>query len=398
VAQPDPPAADLAEPALPETDLAEAVAGLERGRDAGWHLGAQLYVSLRGDVLVDTAIGEAVPGRKLRIDDIMLWYSSGKPWTTVAVLRLWEQGRLGLDDLVGDHLDGWGNGKERATIRHVLTHTGGFPLVSDPTYDADVTYAEALAVAVDAPAQWEPGTLAGYHPASGWRVLGAIVEQVDGRPIDQYVREEIAKPLGLDDCYLGIPLDTQREYGDRIAPVHWTGHRYPSLVEGGIQMVPWRIDEVHNQPWHMAKVEPGGGMRGPARQLGRFYESLLGQGDAPPVLEPRTVEAMTAVHRYGLRDATFGNMIPWGLGMQIEFSGGPGRRAFGHGGMASSRGLADPELGLVIVMVANGLAGYFEAEQRVLEVTDAVYSALGDDAARVRRPTGSVQQALGFST
>jgi CubicO group peptidase (beta-lactamase class C family) len=104
------------------------------------------------------------------------------------------------------------------------------------------------------------------------------------------------------------------------------------------------------------------------------------------------------VHRYGLRDATFGNMIPWGLGMQIEFSGGPGRRAFGHGGMASSRGLADPELGLVIVMVANGLAGYFEAEQRVLEVTDAVYSALGDDAARVRRPTGSVQQALGFST
>jgi CubicO group peptidase (beta-lactamase class C family) len=397
VAQPDPPAADLAEPALPETDLAEAVAGLERGRDAGWHLGAQLYVSLRGDVLVDTAIGEAVPGRKLRIDDIMLWYSSGKPWTTVAVLRLWEQGRLGLDDLVGDHLDGWGNGKERATIRHVLTHTGGFPLVSDPTYDADVTYAEALAVAVDAPAQWEPGTLAGYHPASGWRVLGAIVEQVDGRPIDQYVREEIAKPLGLDDCYLGIPLDTQREYGDRIAPVHWTGHRYPSLVEGGIQMVPWRIDEVHNEPWHVAKVEPGGGMRGPARELGRFYESLIGQGDAPPVLEPQTVEAMTAVHRYGLRDATFGNMIPWGLGVQIEFSGGPGRRAFGHGGMASSRGLADPELGLVIVIVANGLAGYFEAEQRVLDVTDAVYSALGDDAARVRRPTGSVQQALGFS-
>ena len=395
---PDPSEPELPEPELPEPELADAVAGLERGRDAGWHLGAQLYVSLRGDVLVDTAIGDAVPGRPLRVDDLMLWYSSGKPWTTVAVLRLWEQGRLGLDDRVGDHLDGWGNGKERATVRHVLTHTGGFPLVRDPTYDADVAYAEALAVAVDAPAQWEPGTMAGYHPASGWRVLGAIVEQVDGRPIDQYVREEIAKPLGLDDCYLGIPLDTQREYGDRIAPVHWTGHRYPSLVEGGIQMVPWRIDEVHNEPWHVAKVEPGGGMRGPARELGRFYESLIGQGDAPPVLEPQTVEAMAAVHRYGLRDATFGNMIPWGLGVQIEFSGGPGRRAFGHGGMASSRGLADPELGLVIVIVANGLAGYFEAEQRVLDVTDAVYSALGEDAARVRRPTGSVQQALGFST
>ena len=46
----------------------------------------------------------------------------------------------------------------------------------------------------------------------------------------------------------------------------------------------------------------------------------------------------------------------------------------------------DPDLGLVMVVIANGLAGYFEAEQRNLELTDAVYSALGEDAARVRRP------------
>ncbi len=366
-------------------DLSEVVAGLERGREAGWHLGAQLYVSRGGDVLADVAIGDAVPGRPLRVDDVMLWYSSGKPWTTVAVLQLWEQGRLGLDDLVADHLDGWGNGKERATIRHVLTHTGGFPLLGDPTYDADVSYAEALAAVVESPAMWEPGTKAGYHAASGWRVLGGIVEQVDGRPIDVYLREEVAKPLGLDDCHLGVPLDVQREYGDRLAPVHWTGHRMPKLVDGALEMVPYRVDEIHNEPWHVAKVEPGGGMRGPARQLGRFYEALLGVGDAPRVLDERTVEVMSAVHRYGVRDVTFGNKIAWGLGVQVEFSGNPGRRAYGHGGMASSRGFADPDLGLVVVVVTNGLAGYFEAEQRLADVTDAVYTALGDDAARVRR-------------
>jgi CubicO group peptidase (beta-lactamase class C family) len=383
-------------PDLSAPDLSGAVDSLERGREQGWHLGAQLYVSLHGEALLDTAIGDAVPGRALRVDDLMLWYSSGKPWTTVAVLRLWAQGLLGLDDLVADYVDGWGNGKERATIRHVLTHTGGFPIPSDPMYDADVTFAESLASVVESSASWEPGTKAGYHPSSGWRVLGAIVERVDGRPIDQYVREEIAKPLGLDDCYLGIPLDVQGEYGDRIAPVHWTGHRFPTLVDGGIEMLPYRIDEVHNEPWFVAKVEPGGGMRGPARQLGRFYESLLGHG--PAVLDPRTVDTMIAVHRWGLPDAILGNLIPWGLGVQVEFSGGPGRRAFGHGGMASSRGLADPDLGLVMVMVANGLAGYFDAERRLLEVTDAVYSALGEDAARVRRPTGSVKQGLGLST
>ena len=68
---------------------------------------------------------------------------------------------------------------------------------------------------------------------------------------------------------------------------------------------------------------------------------------------------------------------PWGLGVGVDFSGGTGRRAFGHGGMASSRAFADPECGLVMVIVANGLAGFFAAEQRLFEVTDAVYRALG---------------------
>jgi CubicO group peptidase (beta-lactamase class C family) len=387
-------ARDLA-PDVPP-DLTPVLDRLEAGRAAGWHQGAQVYVSRHGEVLLDTAIGESAPGRELRVDDLMLWYSSGKPLTTVAVLQLWEQGRLGLDDLVADHVDGWGNGKERATIRHLLTHTGGFPMAGDPTFDVDMSLDEAVAVTAGWPAAWEPGTKAGYHPASGWRVLGAIVERIDGRRVDRYVHDEIVMPLGLADCSLGIPVDVQARYGDRVVPVHWTGHRYPSLVEGGIQMLPYRIDRVHNEPWHIAKVEPGAAMRGPARGLGRFYESLLGHG--PSVLEPRTVEMMRAVHRWGLRDATFGTDGPWGLGVAVDFSGGTGWRAFGHGGMASSRAIADPELGLVIVVVANGLANYFDAEQRVLEVTDAVYSAFGDEFASRRRPLGSVKQALGFST
>jgi CubicO group peptidase (beta-lactamase class C family) len=378
-------------------DLAPVVERLEAGRAAGWHLGAQIYVSQHGEVLLDTAIGESVPGRALAEDDLMLWYSSGKPWTTVAVLQLWEQGRIGLDDLVADYVDHWGNGKEAATLRQVLTHTAGFPMPGDPTYDADCTFAEALAVTAEWPASWQPGTKAGYHPASGWRVLGAVVERVDGRRIDRYLREEVATPLGLDDCHLGIPLDLQVRYGDRIAPVHWTGHRIPALVEGGIEMAAWRIDEVHNEPWHIAKVEPGGGMRGPARQLGRFYEALLGYRPTS-VLDPHTVETMRAVHRWGMRDATFQTLTPWGLGVAVDFSGGVGWRAFGHGGMASSRGIADPDLGLVMVMVANGLAGYFDAEQRVLEVTDAVYSAFGDAWMPHRRPRESVTKSLGFST
>lgn len=374
----------------PVLDLLEA----QRGDD--WHYGAQIYVSRHGEVLLDTAIGESADGRDLRTDDLMLWYSSGKPWTAVAVLQLWERGLLGLDDRVGDHLDGWGNGKERATIRHVLTHTGGFPMFGDPTYDADVTFDEALAATVATTAVWEPGTMAGYHPASGWRVLGGIIEAVDGRRIDRYLREEIAEPLGLADCHLGLDADQQRAYGDRVVPVHWTGHRMPKVVDGALQMVPYEIDKIHNEPWHIAKVEPGGGMRGPANQLGRFYESLLGHG--PQLLDPRTVELMGAVHRWGVKDRTFGIKIPWGLGVQVDFTGGTGRRAFGHGGMASSRGLADPEVGLVMVLIANGLAGLLENERRNLDVTDAVYTAFGDEIAPLRRSAAKSREVLGFSS
>jgi CubicO group peptidase (beta-lactamase class C family) len=177
----------------------------------------------------------------------------------------------------------------------------------------------------------------------------------------------------------------------------WAGHRFPSVDEDGrLYMAPYYIDRVHNDSWHVAKIEPAGGMRGPAHDLGRFYESLLGYG--PAILDPRSVETMRAVHRWGVKDRTFGTSTPWGLGVQVDFSGGTTRRAFGHVGMASSRGLADPECGLVLAVVANGLAGYLDAEQRMLEITDAVYTALGDEVAPLRRTVKSPAQAVGLST
>lgn len=370
---------------------------LERQRADGWHDGAQCYVSLRGEVLLDAAVGETIPGRALQIDDVMLLYSAGKSATVVAILQLWEQGLLQLDDLVADYIDGWGGGKERCTIRHVLTHTGGFPNAGTKIFDADLSYAEEVAHIAAWRAEWAPGTAAAYHPSSGWKVLGAIVEAVDGRPIDRYLRDQVFAPLGMVDSYLGIPVDDQRALGDRIAPVFWRGHMLPTVRDdGSFSMAPYRIDEIHNQPWHIAKVEPGGGMRAPARELGWFYESLLGLRS--PILEPRTVEVMGSVHRYGVKDRLFRRNIPWGLGVQVAFTGGTGQRAFGHGGMASSRALADPEFGLVMVVVTNGLADFLAAEQRLFQVTDAVYSALGDDVARTRRRAVPIEEIYGFST
>jgi CubicO group peptidase (beta-lactamase class C family) len=376
--------------------FADVIETLERQRTEGLHDGAQVYVSRYGEPLLDLAIGESAPGRALERDDVMLWYSSGKPVTTAAVLQLWERGQLGLDDLVADYIDGWGAGKERVTIRHVLIHTGGFTMAGrGELFDQDVSYAEAVARIAAHPAEWEPGAKAGYHPSSGWKILGAIVEAVDGRPIDRYAADEVLTPAGIKQSRLGVPVEEQKALGDRLAPVHWKGHALAFQDESGLRMVPYHIEEIHNLPWHVAKVEPGGGMRGPARELGKFYESLLGFG--PPVLEPRTVEVMGAVHRYGIPDVIFGGQkTPWGLGVQVAsgMSGGLGRRAFGHGGMASSRGIADPDAGLVAVLVTNGLPDPYRNEQRMFGFFDGVYSALGDEVAHLRLPARSMSDVL----
>ena len=78
-----------------------------------------------------------------------------------------------------------------------------------------------------------------------------------------------------------------------------------------------------------------------------------------------------------MADRIFLSSPPWGLGVQVAggMSGAIGYRAFGHSGMASSRGLCDPVEGLVMAFVCNGLAGPLDHERRMTDVTNAVYAA-----------------------
>lgn len=351
----------------------DVVGLIERQREEGLHPGAQLYVSLGGEVVCDVAVGDARPGTALRPDDIMMWYSSTKPLTSVAVVQLIERGDLGLDDPVGRFVASWGAGKQGCTVRHLLTHMGGFARAE--TFDDDITWDEAIARIAAHPADYEPGRWAGYHATSGWKILGEIVRVVDGRPIQDYLREEVMAPAGMTDAWLGVPLADQERLGQRLVPVHWTGHMMPVMEDGAVCMRPYHIENIHDQPWHRAKVEPGAGGRGPARDLGRFYEALLADDGARLFRRPESVSLLSACHRSGVPDRIFVSTPPWGLGVQIagSLSGTVGYRAFGHGGMASSRGICDPVEGLVLALVCNGLPGPMENERRMAEVTNAVY-------------------------
>src|SRR5262249_8754997 len=142
--------------------------------------------------------------------------------------------------------------------------------------------ADNLARIYRAPLEYVPGTRAGYHPAAGMSLLGEIVARASGAPFDQYVRDEIFLPLGIVDCWVGMPPDRYEAYGVRIGIMHVTASGTPEVLAG--------IDTARVT----ASPMPGGNGRGPMNQLGRFYEMLLGRGTRAGVriLSPVTVAAI----------------------------------------------------------------------------------------------------------
>ena len=80
--------------------LARAAKVIESGIERGLHLGAQLYVSQDGRRVADLAFGLAREGVAMTPDTIMLWMSSTKPITALAIVQVWERGKIALDDRV----------------------------------------------------------------------------------------------------------------------------------------------------------------------------------------------------------------------------------------------------------------------------------------------------------
>ena len=218
----------------PGETLPRTVEVIERGMADGLHIGAQLYVSRDGTTVADFGIGEARPGVSMDAGSMMIWWSATKPSVAVAIGQLWERGKVDIEAPVIDYIPEFAaNRKHAVTVRHVLTHTGGFRL-ADGGDAFRKTWDQVIARISGAKLEdgWTPGAKAGYHPTSGWFILGEIVRRVDGRPFERYVRDEIFLPLGMNDCWVGMPPERYREYGDRIGVMHDTTGESAQPVRG----------------------------------------------------------------------------------------------------------------------------------------------------------------------
>lgn len=358
---------------------------LSAGIAQGLHLGAQACVMQDGEVVADMAVGEAAPGVPMRPETLMLWMSAGKPVTAMAVAMLAQEGRLDLDAKVADWLPAFAQGgKDAITVRHLLTHTGGFRSARFK-YPQD-SWEQVIEVICATPLEpnWQVGVSAGYHPQTSWFILGEMVRRASGMEIADFMRSHLLDPLGMPDAWLGVSGRTYDAYA----------------AEGLIAAMPTTAISMLRPTGDtgtardcMVVPRPGGNFLCPANQFVAFYEMLRQGGLAKSgrrLLDQATVRDFTRKHRIGAYDQTFRRIVDFGLGFVCdskahlaagedpdEIPYGYGRHAsaqtFGHSGYQSSAAFCDPERGLVAALCFNGYAGEKGHLDRVKPVLNAIY-------------------------
>ncbi|WP_189543428.1 serine hydrolase domain-containing protein [Streptomyces gelaticus] len=277
--------------------------------DATGTPGAALAVIEGGRFVHQRGFGEDGRGRAVTPDTPFLWGSVSKPVTGLAVMQLVEAGRVNLDEPVRTYLPRFRladpDMSDRITVRHLLTNTSGIPAsasgeIGDRYDNAPGALADSVRdlarIAPTAP----PGESYAYSSA-GYAVLGALVEEVSGRPFGTYLHEKILDPLGMDHV-VATEQDFERE---RVTP----GHR-------SFFGVPVRFDA----PYDTAGV-PFGHVGGSLRDLTRFVRAELDGGrlDGRRVLSAKGTADTQRGH-------VAGSVGRYGLGWSVGTLKGTGER------------------------------------------------------------------------
>ncbi|MCX4406097.1 MULTISPECIES: serine hydrolase [unclassified Streptomyces] len=344
--------------------------------------GAQLHVIHDGSNLeMSVAMGEARPHVPFSRQSLVPWNCCAKPQGAVAAMQLVERGLLDLDAPVTDSLSWFAGGRrESITVRQLLTHTTAVPSGFDPFHGRLVVnraQRRELLQRVEPPVGERPGTRINYSAKWAWYLLAEIIEELDGRDYDQYVREEVLEPCGMTASRTFFSAEEYSEQAATLPVRYISGDGKPA------------------QPSYWFSTEracttslPGASHRGPMSDLGRLLSMLLhdGRSGGKQVLSPDSVAALTSRQRVGLTDR-YGN-ADWGLGVRVEsrhlgpsftqFSHYASARTFGHYGLWTNVGFADPDAGgLIVALHFNGQTWHEEHMARMFRVNDAIYEDLG---------------------
>jgi CubicO group peptidase (beta-lactamase class C family) len=324
--------------------LAQAVqTAMERAIQRGVQPGGVVLIRHRGQQILHAAFGlsrkyEAIGQNTAdpiaaTTETLYDLASISKLYTTTCAMRLVEQGKLALDDPVARTLPAFAaNGKGAITLRQLLTHTSGLPDYLK-LWELEASPAARLERVLRTSPLSPPGTAFKYSDL-GLIVLGHLVAQVAGLPLERAVRDLVTQPLGLSSTLYRPPLELER----RIAPTEDETNVGRGMVWG----------EVHDEnAWSLGGVAGHAGLFSTAADLAAFAQVYLDGG--APLLRPDTVAEMTRNQ--------IGALESRGLGWELDADYYMGKLAssstYGHTGFTGTSLVVDPRRQLIVVLLAN---------------------------------------------
>ncbi|WP_329127937.1 serine hydrolase domain-containing protein [Streptomyces sp. NBC_01465] len=326
------------------------------------------------------------------VDTVQIVRSVTKGVAAAVPLLLHQRGQLDLDAPVSTYWPEFkAGGKERALVRHLLSHRAGVPVLDRPLTPQEARDGVSGPRAVAAQqALWEPGTDHGYHAHTYSWLVGELVRRVTGRGIGQWVAEEIARPLALD-FWIGLPAEEEHRAG-RLGPVE------PPAVGGELKLRPKRaVTEAYadtasltrrafgaispapdeNDPLYRGAELPGATGNSTARALARLYAAMIGPVDNGSRLFAPATLALARTEESAGPDRVLVVNTRFGLGFMLHGSASPllGPGSFGHPGRGGSLGFGDPESGIALGYVTNGMQKGVTADPRAQALVRAVRAA-----------------------
>lgn len=361
--------------------------------------GAVTLVARHGEIVHLESHGyrDREAGDPMDTDDIFIIMSMTKPIVSTALMMLYEEGRFLLTDPVARWLPEFSEMKVRVardgeeetlvdarpiTVRHVLTHTAGLPPTTARLPDVEPVPGDSPLRArvrqfAAVPLNFQPGDRWEY----GWAtdVVAALVEEISGQNLDEFLRTRIFEPLGMHDTHYNVPPE---KWGRRA-------RLYSPDPTNEYRIVPRPVTE----PTPTQLFGGVAGLSSTAADYFRFAQMVMNGGelDGVRILSPKTVDLMITNHIGDLEGTLKGPGYGFGLGYSVLMD--PGRASepltpgsYGWGGMYGTYYINDPVeslVGILMIQISSYRHLNIRAEMASL-LTQAIVEPNRDDAGRIR--------------
>ena len=388
--------------------------------DAGRFPGTQLVVYRRGKVVHSAVQGFADLERKVPVKDDTIFriYSMTKPITSVPFMMLFEEGRVALDEPVVKYIPEWKNLgvfvagtapnfltrplSRPMLIVDLLRHTSGLTYGFQQRSNVDAAYREAKIGEVEKagtlqtmieglakiPLEFSPGDAWNYSVATD--VIGYLIGKISGQPFEQFVKERILKPLGMNDTDFHVPAEKAHRLAACYSAQGGTAFHATDRKDGLTLQDDPATSSFLSPP---SFISGGGGMVSTAADYLIFCRALLNGGQLGDVrlIGPKTLALMTSNHLPGgldlpgmsrslFSEATY-NGIGFGLGFAVTMDPAktliPGSSGeYNWGGAATTSFWIDPAEELITIFMTQVLPSSAYPLRR--ELRTMVYAAISE--------------------